>query len=158
MKKISILLISVLISASVALAGTPQKNIVETAVANEQFSTLVSLVKSAGLVDALSSEGPFTLFAPTNEAFAKLPASTLESLKKDKQKLASILKYHVVSGKVPASKVVALSTANTLEGSAVRIDSSKGGVMIDQASVTSTDIMTSNGIIHVIDKVLLPTG
>jgi uncharacterized surface protein with fasciclin (FAS1) repeats len=134
-----------------------QLNIVETAMGNSDFSTLVALVKEAGLVDTLSSEGPFTLFAPTNAAFAKIPAADLIALKNDKAKLASVLTYHVVSGNVPASKVVGLSKATTVQGSSVAI-SSTDGVKVGDANVTKTDIMTSNGVIHIIDTVLIPAG
>ena len=156
MKKISSLIASVLLFAGVSFEEAPTKNIVETALAAPQFSTLVTLVKEAGLVEALSADGPFTLFAPTNSAFGKLPASTIAALKSDKEKLAKVLKYHLVSGSVPASKVVTLSSANTLEGSSVAIDSSGKRVKVNNSSVTKTDIMTSNGIIHVIDTVLIP--
>lgn len=156
MKTIMRIFCVLMLTASTAFAGTG-KNIVETAMSDSQFSTLVSLVKEAGLVETLSSEGPFTLFAPTNAAFAKIPAKDLAALKNDKQKLAQVLKFHVVSGKVPASKVTSLSEAKTVEGSSLPI-STKSGVMVGDASVTKTDIMTSNGVIHVIDTVLMPAS
>jgi uncharacterized surface protein with fasciclin (FAS1) repeats len=114
-------------------------------------------VKAAGLVDTLNSKGPFTVFAPTNEAFAKLPAGTVESLLKpeNKDKLAAILTYHVVSGKVLAADVVKLKSAKTVNGKAVTINTAKG-VKVNDASVTATDIKASNGVIHVIDTVLIP--
>lgn len=130
-------------------------DIVETAAAAGSFNTLVTAIKAAGLVDALKGEGPFTVFAPTDEAFAKLPDGTIDALLKDKEKLTAILTYHVVSGKVLAKDVVKLSEAKTLQGSKVWIDASNG-VKVNDASVVKTDIMTSNGVIHVIDTVLLP--
>lgn len=132
-----------------------QKNIVETAVAAGDFNTLVAAVQAAGLVDTLSGPGPFTVFAPTDAAFAKLPAGTVEALLKDPAKLATILTYHVVPGKVMAKDVMGLSSAMTVQGSTIDIDTSNG-VMVDNAKVTATDIETSNGVIHVIDTVLMP--
>jgi uncharacterized surface protein with fasciclin (FAS1) repeats len=139
-------------------ADTKGKTIVETAVAADGFDTLVAAVKAAGLVDVLSSKGPFTVFAPTDEAFAALPDGTLESLLKpeNKGKLVAILKYHVVPGKVMASKVVTLDEAKTAQGSSVSIAVKDGTVMVDKAKVLKTDIECSNGVIHVIDKVILP--
>ena len=115
-------------------------------------------VKAAGLVDTLKGPGPFTVFAPTDEAFAKLPPGTLESLLKpeNKAKLQSILTYHVVAGNVLAKDVVKLDSAKTVEGQSVAIKTLNGGLMVDSAHVTKTDIVTSNGVIHVIDSVLLP--
>ncbi len=132
-------------------------DIVDTAVAGK-FNTLVAAVKAAGLVDTLKGPGPFTVFAPTDEAFAKLPAGTLESLllPENKAKLQSILTYHVVSGKVVAADVMKLSSAKTVGGGNVAIKTSSDGVMVNNATVTKTDIVTSNGVIHVIDTVLLP--
>ena len=122
------------------------------------FTTLVAAVKAAGLVDTLKGPGPFTVFAPTDEAFAKLPAGTLESLLKpeNKAKLQKILTYHVVAGKVMAVDVMKLSSAKTVEGENVAINVKNGGVMVNNAHVTKTDIIASNGVIHVIDTVLLP--
>jgi len=131
------------------------KNIVETAIEAGTFKTLVAAVQAADLVETLSSEGPFTVLAPTDEAFAKLPAGTVESLLKDKAKLTSILTYHVLSGKFMVSDVVTLSEATTIQGSKIKINASNG-VKINDANVTATDILTSNGVIHVIDTVLLP--
>lgn len=144
--------------AKAAETATAEKNIVETAVAAEGFSTLVAAVKAAGLVDALTGEGPLTVLAPTDEAFAKLPKGTVEDLLKpeNKDKLISILTYHVVKGKVPAATVVTLDSAPTLQGSTIAIKTEAGGVMINNAKVIKTDIMCSNGIIHMIDTVLLP--
>jgi len=131
-------------------------DIVETAVAGN-FNTLVAAVKAAGLVDTLKGPGPFTVFAPTDEAFAKLPPGTLESLLKpeNKAKLQSILTYHVVAGNVLAKDVVKLHSAKTMEGQNIAIKTMNGRVMVDNANVTKTDIVTSNGVIHVIDSVLL---
>ncbi|KLU05861.1 beta-Ig-H3/fasciclin [Rhodopirellula islandica] len=134
-----------------------KKNIVETAVA-AKFNTLVAAVKAGGLVETLSGEGPFTVFAPTDEAFEKLPEGTLQSLLKpeNKDQLVAILKYHVVAGKVPAKTVVTLDSAKTLGGE-VSIEVQDGTVMLnDKVKVVKTDVMASNGIIHVIDSVLLP--
>lgn len=139
-------------------AEKPASDIVDTAVAAKDFKTLAAALKAADLVDALKGEGPFTVFAPTDRAFAKLPKGTLESLLKpeNKEKLASILKYHVVSGNVTSSDVVKLTEAKTLEGTPVKIAVKEGKVMIDNATVTKPDIKASNGVIHVIDTVLLP--
>lgn len=134
-------------------------NIVETAVAAGQFKTLAAALEAAGLVDALTGDGPFTVFAPTDEAFAKLPAGTVESLLKpeNKEKLKSILLYHVVPGSVTAKQVMQLNgrTVKTLEGSSIKV-TTVHGVTIDNARVTKTDIHASNGVIHVIDTVLMP--
>ncbi len=130
------------------------KDIVDTAVA-AKFTTLVTAVKEAGLVDALKGEGPYTVFAPTDEAFAKLPKGTLEGLLKDKDKLKAVLLYHVVSGKVTAEQVVKLKSAKTLQGSSVKIDAAEG-VKINGSKVIKADVLTSNGVIHVIDTVLIP--
>ncbi|GAA4441792.1 fasciclin domain-containing protein [Bremerella cremea] len=134
------------------------KDIVDTAVAAGQFKTLVAAVKAADLVDTLKSEGPFTVFAPTDEAFAKLPKGTVESLLKpeNKDKLIAILTYHVVPGKVMAEDVVKLSKAKTVQGSTAKVTVKEGKVMIDEANVVKTDIVTSNGVIHVIDSVIMP--
>jgi len=133
-----------------------QKNIVETAVEAGTFTTLVAAVQAAGLAETLSGPGPFTVFAPTDEAFAKLPEGTVESLLADPEALAGILTYHVVAGKVMAADVVTLTEAETVQGGVLTIDASNG-VMVNDATVTATDIETSNGVIHVIDTVLLPT-
>ncbi len=130
------------------------KNIVQVAIEAGTFKTLVAAVEAAGLVETLSSEGPFTVLAPTDEAFAKLPEGTVEALLKDKAKLTSILTYHVLSGKFMASDVVTLSEATTVQGSKIKIDASNG-VKINNANITATDIIASNGVIHVIDTVLL---
>ena len=154
-----------LAALSLALVlGTPalaqEKTIVETAAGNDAFSTLVAAVKAADLVEVLSSEGPFTVFAPTDEAFAKLPEGTLESLLKpeNKEKLATILKYHVVPGKVMAADVVELDGEEvaTAAGPKATITVAGSTVMVDKAKVVKTDIECSNGVIHVIDSVILP--
>jgi transforming growth factor-beta-induced protein len=137
-------------------AEAPSKNIVETAVAAGQFKTLASLLDRAGLVNTLATGGPFTVFAPTDAAFAKLPKSTLDSLAANPAKLRAVLLYHVVSGAVPAKDVVELRTAKTLNGASVRIRVTGGSVRVDAARVTTADVMASNGVIHVIDRVLIP--
>jgi uncharacterized surface protein with fasciclin (FAS1) repeats len=171
MKMMQNLLLAIMMTGMVAtpvIAGTAMKEkpaetktaqtIVDVAAGNPDFSTLVTAIKSAGLVETLSGKGPFTVFAPTNEAFAKLPPGTLDDLLKpeNKEKLVSILTYHVVSGKVKAADVVKLKTATTVNGKAatVVVDGSK--VKIDTANVIATDIAASNGVIHVIDTVLIP--
>lgn len=131
-------------------------NIVQTAISAGSFKTLVAAVQAAGLAETLSGNGPFTVFAPTDEAFAKLPAGTVDALLKDKEKLASILTYHVVSGQVTAADAVKLTEAKTVNGQSFKIVAGKDGVMIDNAKVITADIMTSNGVIHVIDSVMLP--
>jgi transforming growth factor-beta-induced protein len=141
--------------------ATPEpmlKDIVDTAVADGRFTTLVAAVKAAGLVDTLKGKGPFTVFAPTDDAFAKLPAGTIDELLKpeNKQKLTDILLYHVVSGKVMAADVTKLTSATTMLGKDVAIKVDMGNVYINDAKVIITDIETSNGVIHVIDAVLLP--
>ena len=131
------------------------KNIIETAVGNPDFSTLVTAIKAAGLVETLSGNGPFTVFAPTNEAFAKISKAILDAVLADKAKLTSILTYHVVAGKVMSKDVANLTEATTVEGSKIKIDT-KDGVKINDAHVTMADIECSNGVIHVIDTVLMP--
>ncbi len=136
-------------------AKPAQMDIVDTAIAAGSFNTLAQALTAAGLVDALKAEGPFTVFAPTDEAFAKLPKGTLEAVLKDKEKLRAILTYHVVSGNVTSQQVVKLNSAKTLQGSNVSINATDG-VRINDAKVVKADIQTSNGVIHVIDSVLLP--
>jgi uncharacterized surface protein with fasciclin (FAS1) repeats len=138
-----------------AAASTGAKDIVDTAVSAGSFNTLATALKAAGLVDTLKGKGPFTVFAPTDEAFAKLPQGTVEGLLKDPPKLRQVLKYHVVSGKVVAKDVVKLKSADTLLGQSVSIDASDG-VKVGKATVVKADILCSNGVIHVIDSVLLP--
>ena len=132
-------------------------NIVETAVSAGSFKTLVAAVQAAGLVETLSGAGPFTVFAPTDEAFAKIPAATIQSLltPEGKDQLVGILTYHVVSGKVMAADVVKLKTATTVNGQDVMIDT-ESGVKVNDANVVTTDIVCDNGVIHVIDTVLMP--
>lgn len=141
-----------------AAGAEEKKDVVDTAVGAGSFKTLVAAVQAAGLVDTLKGEGPFTVFAPTDEAFAKLPKGTVESLLKpeNKAKLVAVLTYHVVPGKVLAKDVVKLSEAKTVQGSSVKITVSGGKVKVDSANVVKTDIETSNGVIHVIDAVILP--
>jgi uncharacterized surface protein with fasciclin (FAS1) repeats len=135
-------------------------DIVDTAVAAGSFKTLVTAVTAAGLVDTLKSKGPFTVFAPNDDAFAKLPKGTVEGLLKDIPKLKSVLTYHVVPGKVMAADVVKLKTAKTVQGQDVKIDAARWhmhkNVKINDANVIKADILTDNGVIHVIDKVILP--
>lgn len=133
-------------------------DIVDTAAAAGDFKTLVAAVKAAGLVDTLKGPGPFTVFAPTDEAFAKLPPGTIDDLLKpeNKAKLVKILTYHVVSGKVMAADVVKLHSAKTVEGGMVMIRARGGSVMINNAHVIKADIVTDNGVIHVIDTVIMP--
>lgn len=135
-----------------------QPDIVETAVAAGSFNTLVAAVQAAGLVDTLKGDGPFTVFAPTDEAFAALPEGTVEALLKpeNRDQLVAVLTYHVVPGKVTAADVVKLSDAATVNGAHVSISSSYGKVKIDEATVVQADVMASNGVIHVIDRVILP--
>ena len=145
------------VSAQAQDTKKAKPTVVEIAVGNEDFSTLVAAVKAAGLAEALSGEGPFTIFAPTNEAFAKLPAGTVEGLLKpeNKDKLAGILTYHVVAGKVMSGDVVKLTEAETVNGQKVKIDASEG-VKVDDATVTTADVECKNGVIHIIDAVILP--
>lgn len=139
-------------------AEAPSMDIVETAVAAGQFNTLAAALKAAGLVETLQSEGPFTVFAPTDEAFAKLPEGTVETLLKpeNKDQLIAILTYHVVPGEYMASDVVGMSSATTVEGSDVSFTVAENGAMINDANIVKTDIAASNGVIHVIDSVILP--
>lgn len=139
-----------------ARAGGPKADIVETAVANGSFKTLAKALTEAGLIETLKGKGPFTVFAPTDEAFAKLPAGTVEGLLKDTAKLKAILLYHVVPGKVLAADVVKLKEAKTAEGSTAPIMVMGNQVMVGNAHVVKADIATSNGVIHVIDTVILP--
>ena len=136
----------------------PSKDIVDTAVAAGSFKTLATALQAAGLVDTLKGKGPFTVFAPTDEAFAKLPAGTLEDLLKpeNKEKLAAILTYHVVPGTVLAAQVVKMDSAKTVNGQSLTISRNGGTVKVDNTKVVKTDILCSNGVIHVIDSVVLP--
>jgi uncharacterized surface protein with fasciclin (FAS1) repeats len=134
----------------------PAKDIVDTAVAAGQFKTLATALEAAGLIDTLKGAGPFTVFAPTDEAFAKIPKEKLEALLKDKKALSAVLTYHVVSGKVMAADVVKLESAKTVQGKNVAIITMDGKVKVNGANVLKTDIACKNGVIHVIDAVLLP--
>lgn len=159
MKKIITSIIALVIAPAV-MAAPASKDIVDTAVSAGSFNTLVAAVKAAGLVDTLKGDGPFTVFAPTDEAFKKLPAGTVEDLLKpeNKAKLQAVLTYHVVSGKVMASDVVKLTKATTVQGQDVKIAVKGDKVHVNNANVVKTDIGTSNGVIHVIDTVILPKG
>jgi uncharacterized surface protein with fasciclin (FAS1) repeats len=155
---IAVLSLSLLTTSAFAMHHKSAKlDIVETAASNPAFSTLVAAVKAAGLVETLQGEGPFTVFAPTNDAFAKLPAGTVEDLLKpeNKDKLVAILTYHVVAGNVMAADVVKLTKATTVQGSDIMIDTSDG-VKVNNATVTQTDLKAKNGVIHVIDTVIMP--
>jgi uncharacterized surface protein with fasciclin (FAS1) repeats len=136
-----------------------QKDIVDTAVASGDFQTLVAAAQAAGLVETLQGEGPFTVFAPTDEAFAKLPEGTVEDLLKEENRetLIAILTYHVVAGRITAAQVVELDKATTVEGSDITIQVKDGAVMVDQATVVMADVDASNGVIHVIDSVMIPS-
>lgn len=142
----------------VASANAQSKDIVDTAVGAGQFKTLAAALKAAGLVDTLKGAGPFTVFAPTDEAFAKLPKGTVEDLLKpeNKAKLTAILTYHVVAGKVMAADVVKVKDAKTVQGGSVSVHVNGDKVMIDNSHVVKTDIAASNGVIHVIDTVMMP--
>jgi uncharacterized surface protein with fasciclin (FAS1) repeats len=143
-------------SSSAPQAPKADKNIVQTAVGAKQFTTLVALVKKAGLVSALSGKGPLTVFAPTDAAFAKVPKATLDALGKDPEALKAVLLYHVVSGKVTAADVVKIKSAKTLNGASAKIQVKAGKVYVAGAQVVTPDIMASNGVIHVINKVIIP--
>jgi len=156
---LSAVMVAAVIAPTAGASKQAKKDIVATAVGAGQFKTLASLLTSAGLVKTLQSKGPFTVFAPTDAAFAKVPKATLAKLGKDKALLKSVLLYHVVKGKVPASTVVTLNgkSATTVNGAPVKIRVKGGKVYLNGSTqVTKTDIMASNGIIHVINKVLLP--
>ena len=148
--------IHVIDSVLIPKEATAPKTIVQTAVAAGSFKTLASLLKKAGLVGTLQGKGPFTVFAPTDAAFAKLPKATLAALAKNKAKLRSVLLYHVVKGDVSAAKVVTLRSAKTLNGKAVSIRVNGGNVLVGGARVTTADVKASNGVIHVVNKVLIP--
>ena len=147
------LLIAAALAAASSLASAA--DLVDTAVSAGQFTTLVKAVQAAGLVDTLKGKGPFTVFAPTDEAFAKLPAGTVEALLQDRQKLAQVLSYHVVPGKVTAAQVKP-GSVKTVQGQSLRVRTEGGNVMVDNAKVVQADVMASNGVIHAIDSVVLP--
>jgi len=166
-KRITIITVLVLVlavgvataSAGRATTAGPtmgKRNIVQTAIAAGQFNTLASLLQKSGLAGTLAGKGPFTVFAPSDAAFAKVPKATLASLAKSKAKLRSVLLYHVVKGKVTAAQAMKLHSAKTLEGKAVSIRVSGGKVIVGGATVVKANVMASNGVIHVIDKVLIP--
>jgi len=146
------------VPATAPTSASAQSDIVDTAASAGSFKTLVAAIKAADLVDTLKGPGPFTVFAPSDEAFAKLPAGTLDSLllPENKAKLQSILTYHVVSGRVGSDQVVNLTSAKTVQGNDLKISQNAGTVMVDGAKVVQTDIACSNGVIHVIDTVMLP--
>jgi uncharacterized surface protein with fasciclin (FAS1) repeats len=150
--------VAVTLAASQPSAATGTKDVVETAVAAGSFKTLAKALDAAGLVQTLKGPGPFTVFAPTDEAFAKLPAGTLETLLKpeNKAQLQRILTYHVVAGRLMGADVVKLHSAKALSGDTIAIAVSNGGVMVGDAHVVKTDIAASNGVIHVIDTVMIP--
>ncbi len=160
MKRIAIALFCVALAAVPAAgaqaARAPQKNLVETAASAPQFSTLVSLVRKAGLVRTLSGRAAFTVFAPTNAAFDRVPRRTLAALARDRAKLKAVLLYHVVSGRVPARAVVRLDSARTVNGATVAIRVRRGKVYVNDAQVTKADVAASNGVVHQINRVLLP--
>jgi uncharacterized surface protein with fasciclin (FAS1) repeats len=155
--------IGIVAALALTVAGAPamarpsdEKNIVQTAQAAGNFKTLTKLVVKAGLAGTLSSSGPYTVFAPTDAAFSKVPKSTLKALAKNRAKLRAVLLYHVVAGRVPSSQVVMLKSAKTLNGKSVRIHTAGGKVFVNNAKVTKADINASNGVIHVVNRVLIP--
>jgi uncharacterized surface protein with fasciclin (FAS1) repeats len=155
---LGVLALTLGIAGSVKAESVPDKDIVEVAVSAGSFKTLVAAVQAAGLVDALKGKGPLTVFAPTDEAFAKLPAGTVENLLKpeNKDKLRRVLTYHVVSGKVGAAQVTKMSSAKAVSGDSIKIALKDGKVMVNNATVVTADVGASNGVIHVIDTVILP--
>ena len=166
MKRLVILIVAAALGASLvaglatartaAPVAKAEGDIVQTAVASGQFKTLAKLLTRAGLVSALEQPGPLTVFAPTDAAFKKVPKTTLDALLRNKAKLKAVLLYHVVSGKVTAADVVHLTAAKTLNGKAVRIRVAGSNVFVNKAKVTTPDVMASNGVIHVINRVLIP--
>lgn len=156
MKRTAITLITLALLASAAIAGgAPKKDIVATAAGAGSFTTLAAALEAADLVETLEGPGPFTVFAPTDAAFAKLPAGTMESLLNDKDKLAKILTYHVVPGKVMSSDV-ATGAVPTVQGQPLNVVVERGRVNVNEARVVKADVLASNGVIHVIDTVVLP--
>lgn len=155
----ALLTLSACASTNKVTETQPMKNIVEVAVANGNFNTLVAAVQKAGLVETLQSAGPFTVFAPTDAAFAKIPTASINALLMDKAKLASVLTYHVVSGRVVAADIIKMNGANpaTVNGQKLDITVRSGKVYVNGAQVTTPDVYASNGVIHVIDGVLMPT-
>jgi uncharacterized surface protein with fasciclin (FAS1) repeats len=155
---VALLALGAITATALASTGsaTQQRTIAQTAAGSPQFSTLTTLLKKAGLVSTLGRSGPYTVFAPTNAAFAKVPKQTLNALLADKAKLKAVLLYHVVPGKVTAAKVVKLTSAKTANGERVRIRVKGSAVYVNGARVTKADVMAANGVIHVIDSVLVP--
>jgi uncharacterized surface protein with fasciclin (FAS1) repeats len=155
---VSLIMGAVVLGMPRTVSAQGEKDIVETAAAAGSFKTLVAAVQATGLADTLKGAGPFTVFAPTDEAFAKLPAGAVETLLRpeNKAKLQSILTYHVVPGRVMAADVVKIDTAKTVNSRSLAINTRNGAVMVDNARVVKTDIPASNGVIHVIDAVILP--
>lgn len=157
--KSSVAMLALIASVTIASAGENQeskKDIVETAVAAGNFTTLATALTEAGLIETLKGKGAFTVFAPTDEAFAKVPKADLANLLKDKEQLRKVLLYHVVAGKVMSADVVKLKSATTVEGSAAKISVKGKMVKVNNANVTAVDIEASNGVIHVIDSVIMP--
>ena len=161
---VAVLALALVVGVATATAGRTttassqmtKLNLVQTAVAAKQFKTLAALLKKSGLAGTLANKGPFTVFAPTDAAFAKVPKKTLAALKKDKAKLRAVLLYHVVKGKVTAAQAMKLQSARTLEGKSVSIRVTGGKVIVGGATVIKANVMASNGVIHVINKVLIP--
>ena len=145
-------------SAMTATEMADESNIIETAVAAGDFTTLASLLESAGLAETLAGEGPFTVFAPTDEAFEAVPQETLDALAEDRDMLRAVLLYHVVEGEARASDVASMRSAETLNGDSVRLRASGDTVRVDAARVVKADVTASNGVIHVIDEVLIPSA
>jgi uncharacterized surface protein with fasciclin (FAS1) repeats len=168
MKRVMILIVAAVLGASLLTAAATARtagpaakadtegNIVQTAVAAGQFKTLTKLLTRAGLVSALQKPGPYTVFAPTDAAFKKVPKKTLTALLHNRAKLRAVLLYHVLSGKLTAADVVKLQSAKTLNGKSVRIRVSGSNVFVNKAKVTKADVMASNGVIHVVNRVLIP--
>ena len=146
------------VALAAGTAAAQEADIVDTAVSAGQFQTLAAALDAAGLIETLKGDGPFTVFAPTDEAFAKLPAGTVESLLEpaNRERLTAILTYHVVPGSLPAAEVVKYDAAKTVNGAQLDIDAGGAGVKVNDANVTATDIMATNGVIHVIDAVVMP--
>ena len=158
LKKMTTALAMTAVVLAASSAQAQNRDIVDTAVAAGQFKTLAAALQAAGLVETLKGKGPFTVFAPTDDAFAKLPKGTVEDLLKpeNKARLTAILTYHVVPGKVMAADVVKVKEAKTVQGGSLKVNAAAGKVMVDNANVVKTDIAASNGVIHVIDTVVLP--
>jgi uncharacterized surface protein with fasciclin (FAS1) repeats len=158
MRFLSTAMLAAVLTLAAGTARAAEKDLVDTAVSAGSFQTLAKALQAAGLVDTLKGTGPFTVFAPTDEAIAKLPAGTLESLLKPENKatLAAILRYHVVPGRIAASEVTKMTSAKTANGQELTISSAGGRVKVDAASVVKADVQASNGVIHVIDTVVLP--